>query len=1415
MIRNRRPTVRSCALAVLVGLSSAIGGGTASAAFVDTNAPGYLPISGAWTETAGEGLTGTSDPNANAMAMTTSLTGSKFILAADVTVDAATPYGVASLAFRAAEDGGEGYLVSLDPNLDRLRLFDAATGNDIGSAYQAPLDAGATYRLSVEADGSSIRVALDGAEAIVASDSTYAHGRSGFHVYNGSASFQRVRSHEVSTNLSGWTTSGGTWSIASDGWRATASSGQNSLATADVAADDFTYEAEMMLHDPYAVGTLLFRTNVAGSAGYALQADPNLDRIRLYRIDGDATLATADVPVETGTLYRVRVRASGDELRVHWQSSFLPPTNGYDPILTATDASHGGGRVGLSVYNGSATFQHVRISDLNTNLHGWNAVGGSWTPHIDGVKASSVDASDTYRLAEGTYESFVMEGDLTVDSGTPFGTAALVFRANDTGTAGYVVNIDPNADVVRLFLAGSGTTIASASRSIEAGVRYRLEAVVDGPRIRVFFDGEAAPVIDVANASYAAGKVGLNAYNGAAYFQNVFVTKLDEYYAELYRPQYHFTQARTPVADPNGLVYYEGEYHLFHQGDGRWQHAVSADLLHWKHLPIAIPWHDMGQAWSGAAVVDASDASGLFDGGSGLVAYYTSYHPDRPNGNQKIGLAYSRDRGRTWELYDGNPVVENPGGPQGDWDFRDPKVVWDADRSQWVMVVSGGDHIRFYTSTNLLHWSYASAFGYGDYVHGGVWECPDLFQLPVDGNDADRRWVLMISTGAVTQTDGSAMEYFVGDFDGTTFASDHPPSATLRVDWGKDMYAAMSFSDIPAADGRRISLGWMSNWDYPFSAPTAPWKGQMSVPRSLTLETVPGQGIRLIQRPIAELEALRGAGGSWNDLTVTPTSPDVLADWSGTAYEIVGEFEIPAAGGASEFGFRLREGGEQRTFVGYKPGEGILFVNRTESGSDDFTERFTGWRQAPLEPENGRIRMRVFVDESSIELFGGGGKVVFSELIFPDAARDGMSFYAMGGDVRIVSLQVYPLGNTWRNEPPAGSSPEKVVMDRSRLELSAGETHRLFANVLPRTATDRSLIWTSSNPSVAAVAAVDANSANITAVGRGLAAVRATTASGAVVGSTVVAVGAPFRTNLTGWRATPGGVWRETADGMTGSFDKDSNYMSDITADHFTYEADVRMDPAGGAGSIIFRADATGASGYYVNIDPNLRKLRLFYKINGSFSNGQVLAEVPMFLQTSKTYRIRIVAEGTNLKVYVNGAAAPVIDVNDATFGAGYFGLNAFGGRASYQNVYWRALLEDGAAYRIMNANADKALDASGSSNGSNVQLWTYLGYPNQEWTLSAESDGTYALTERSAGKALDAAGEADGSNVQVWAYGGHANQRWTIVPNDDGTYSLFDARSGKALDAANAGTTDGTNVQLNGGNGTAAQKWRFFKGTP
>jgi levanbiose-producing levanase len=385
----------------------------------------------------------------------------------------------------------------------------------------------------------------------------------------------------------------------------------------------------------------------------------------------------------------------------------------------------------------------------------------------------------------------------------------------------------------------SGARLASTSgpvRRIAPGGTYRVEARATGKTVEVYVDGVRALRTRVSRATGAA--VGTTAAHGTSYFQNVEFTSTADYFTEPYRPTYHYSQLAGRTSDPNGLVYYDGEYHLFHQDEGRWAHAVSTDLVHWQALPIALPWNEYGNCWSGSAIVDADDTSGLFDGGSGLIAYYTSYHPDKPGGNASVRIAYSKDKGRSWQWHGGStPAVQNPGGPDAGWTFRDPKVIRDEKHDQWLMVVSGGDHVRFFTSTDLLTWTQVSSFGYGDWVTPGVWECPDFFPLPVDGHKDKVKWALTLSTGAVRATNGSAAQYFTGDWNGTNFTPDQSAGTTLRADSGRDYYAAMSFYGLP--DERRVWLGWMSNWDYPFSAPTGTWNGQMSIPRELTLSEPP------------------------------------------------------------------------------------------------------------------------------------------------------------------------------------------------------------------------------------------------------------------------------------------------------------------------------------------------------------------------------------------------------------------------------------------------------------------------------------------------------------------------------------------------------------------------------------------------
>jgi fructan beta-fructosidase len=477
-------------------------------------------------------------------------------------------------------------------------------------------------------------------------------------------------------------------------------------------------------------------------------------------------------------------------------------------------------------------------------------------------------------------------------------------------------------------------------------------------------------------------------------------------YQEPYRPQYHLSAPSGPMSDPNGMVYYEGEYHQCYQYTGRWGHAVSRDLIHWEHLPLALVGDELGDTWSGSAVVDWQDTSGLFDGKAGLVAIFTHCK----EGLQSQSIAYSSDKGRTWTKYAGNPVIPNPGLK----DFRDPKVIWHAETSRWVMVVSVDRRIQLFSSPNLIDWTFESEFGAGQGSHAAVWECPDLFPLAVDGNPDDIRWVLHVSIGDNEETDGSTAQYFIGEFDGRKFVNALPAEETRWTDFGQDYYAAVSYSDIPEADGRRIWLGWMSNWMYPFDAPTSPWKGAMTIPRQLSLRTE-ADTIRLAQEPIGELRRLRREALFIRDVHVAEGL--MKLDYHGTQYELEAEIEWEAA---MEFGIRFRVSHEEATVAGYDARNGRLYLDRTRSGFSAIRNRageparFARRFDAPRYRASNRLRLRAFVDASSIELFFDDGIQVFTSLIYPDPGSDGLELFASGGDFRIRELAIYDLTSIWR-----------------------------------------------------------------------------------------------------------------------------------------------------------------------------------------------------------------------------------------------------------------------------------------------------------------------------------------------------------------------------------------------------------------
>ena len=495
--------------------------------------------------------------------------------------------------------------------------------------------------------------------------------------------------------------------------------------------------------------------------------------------------------------------------------------------------------------------------------------------------------------------------------------------------------------------------------------------------------------------------------------------------AEPFRPTFHYSPARNWMNDPNGLVWYAGEYHLFYQhnphgpdwGNMSWGHAVSADLRTWEELPVAIPLTDAEEVFSGCIVVDHANTAGLASAAEPpFVALYTSV--DTATGRQAQSIAYSNDRGRTWSRYEGNPVLDLDSS-----DFRDPKVFWYAEGGYWVMVVvlAAERIVQFYRSDNLIEWAHLSDFGPLDST-GALWECPDLFELPVEGDGPeDSRWVLVVSVNPGAPAGGSGTSYFLGDFDGKCFTPDPDPDTGDDVtgrwfDHGADCYAPVSFSDAP--DGKRVLIGWMNNWDYASQIPTSSFRGSMTLPRACHLRRLNGQ-LRLVQQPVGFALARHGQGLELRDVVVREGITPLPERAHGEALEITAEFVV---GSAERFGLHVRVAGDQRTVIGYDTRSSSLFVDRTTSGTVDLHEGFPAVHHGPLAAEGGRVRLHIYVDTASVEVFGGQGECVITDQIFPAADSRMVSLFAVAGEVTVAHLDVKP---RTKDGPVSGRSCEK------------------------------------------------------------------------------------------------------------------------------------------------------------------------------------------------------------------------------------------------------------------------------------------------------------------------------------------------------------------------------------------------------
>ncbi len=473
------------------------------------------------------------------------------------------------------------------------------------------------------------------------------------------------------------------------------------------------------------------------------------------------------------------------------------------------------------------------------------------------------------------------------------------------------------------------------------------------------------------------------------------ITKLEKY-----RPALHFSPRKNWMNDPNGLVFFKDEYHLFYQhnphgstwGPMHWGHAVSKDLISWDELEIALHPDDNGTIFSGSAVVDWNNTTGFFKEEPGLVAIFT-HHSEGDHSKQAIqtqSLAYSLDKGRSWIKYDGNPVLAHPSKP----DFRDPKVFWHKETKKWIMVLATGQTISLYSSANLKEWKFESEFGESCGSHEGVWECPDLFELSIE-NSNDKKWVLIVSIGDNPNYDeGSRTQYFVGSFDGKKFTSEHEDIKWL--DYGKDNYAGVSFSDIPEADGRRIYLGWMSNWRYANQIPTEGWRSQMTLPRELELHEKKGE-YYLVQNLVRELDTYFDIKEEKKEVIVTEEET--------TFFEVDDDYlEIILSlknMNANKYGLTIEHTDSQYTTITIDTKENVLVLSREKSGVVDFSDNFPKLQRIRLKDSN-QLQLRIIIDSSSLELFIDGGEQALTSLIFPDKVSKRIALFAEEGKVNLV-----------------------------------------------------------------------------------------------------------------------------------------------------------------------------------------------------------------------------------------------------------------------------------------------------------------------------------------------------------------------------------------------------------------------------
>ena len=1112
--------------------------------------------------------------------------------------------GSATMNLKMFQDGNDNVGEIIHPQ-------QVATGVDTTQPVNFKVVVDANKDLSFYLNNNKLNVNID-EEDLARFQNAYAGGYLGLVTFDTAADFSNVvvvnNGTEVTdgfrTNLTGLTFLNGTWNRTDDGLY---SSGNDVFAMSDVNVKNFTLEATVTI-DGTAAGALVFRaasnTDPKGAGTYVANVDLNR---------GDARIFTFGQGGGDVGSYALPDKTKGTyKMKIIAIGNML---NYYvDDVLavSATNDKFESGYLGLMTFGGSVTYQDVKYTDLGDD---------ATAPGLTGLE-----------VAGGSLE-LTPEFDPDVSGYTYF--------------AGYAdsVTVTPTAE------AGTNLTIAATGPE---GEIFAAEAIASG-------DSKEIPLQVGSNTvSILATK------DGVTMGTTITVTKKassDYMAAEPYRPQFHFSPEINFMNDPNGLIYdpSNGTWHMYFQyspqlpgmGNQTWGHAQSTDLVTWQEMPVAIPMDDLGAIFSGSAVVDDKNTSGFFDdnepGDSKLVAIFT-----HAGGRGQVqSIAYSTDHGVTWTKYEGNPVLDEDDRKYGG-DFRDPKVWWQEDPEEpaggiWLMVVAGGRG-QIFSSHDLKEWKFEQAltFADGSELHS---ECPALFPVNTDEGE---KWLYVASSDW----------YCVGDLvkteEGWRFEAETGRIESANGGASK-MYAGQHYYNDASSQNRKLMVHWLQDYSAPGTLTDKRWNGVQSLPRVTGLKKIDGTW-HMTAYPAEEINSYRSdVIYETENLTVSAEDGNILGGAAGQYYDIEGIFD---PGTATEFGFKLRTGNGQETVVKYNAETEQLILDKSKSGPCN-TDSFS-WTLHPM--ENGKVQIRILMDNSVVEVFGNYGDADMADLCFPDPGSIGMEFFVEGGEVTIDELHIWQMKSMFNGE--GATSTEPLFLSLSAPDIvDPGEEFTVYASILPMTAEDKTVTWEIGD-GLTVVEQTDTYVV-LRADAEGDYTVKATSNSGGLEKEiTISAEYRIFNTNVANW-VSKSGTWYKTGDGMRGqnAGSGDCFYLSEniLPNTPFTLTAKVKT-LSGQATSLVFGIqdfNNPGASWYCFNIENTSGKF--FKNINGAEvirKDYSLTAEQ----QESRTFDMKVVYDGNEFIAYLDDKE--VARFSDTEYNGGYMGLLTYRSDSVFNNVY-------------------------------------------------------------------------------------------------------------------------------------------------